>query len=121
MVKTFEDFPVYMKSLGLIKEIDQLCKKIKGKELFFLKDQLKRAASSVVLNMAEGSGKWTKKDKGNFYRISRGSVYECLAAVDLMSAFGQFDAETTEALKKMLKAISEDLQKLIITVERRAK
>lgn len=121
MDKPFEDFPVYKKSINLAKEISHLCRKIKVKEAYFLKDQLRRASSSIVLNIAEGAGKWTKRDKGSFYRISRGSAYECLAAIDLMCAFEQIDAETAEILKKKLGDISEDLQKLIITIERRNK
>ena len=39
-----------------------------------LKDQFKRAASSIVLNLAEGSAKPTAKDRKKFYYISLGSL-----------------------------------------------
>lgn len=42
-----------------------------------LKDQLLRAASSISLNLAEGSAKPTKKDQMKFFFISFGSLREC--------------------------------------------
>ncbi|MBL6988835.1 MAG: four helix bundle protein [Bacteriovoracaceae bacterium] len=49
-----------------------------------LKDQMDRASSSVVLNLAEGSGKRTSKDQRRFYSISLGSLRECQAIMELI-------------------------------------
>lgn len=38
----------------------------------------------MVINIAEGSGRYTKADKKNFYIISRGSVYECVSLFDII-------------------------------------
>ena len=48
-----------------------------------LKDQLERAAASVVLNLAEGTGRPTRPDKRKFYNIALGSLRECQAVLDL--------------------------------------
>ena len=48
-----------------------------------LRDQLLRAASSVALNLAEGSAKPTKKDQMRFFFISFGSLRECQAILSL--------------------------------------
>ena len=48
-----------------------------------LGDQLKRAAWSIPLNIAEGCGKNTINDKKRFYAIARGSAMECGAIIDV--------------------------------------
>ena len=58
-----------------------------------LKDQLLRAASSIVLNLAEGSGKPTKKDRVRFYAIAFGSVREVQALVDILGCDATIVAE----------------------------
>lgn len=49
----------------------------------YLKDQCLRAASSVVLNLAEGSGKDSSPDRKRFYQIAMGSTREVQAILDL--------------------------------------
>ena len=48
-----------------------------------LRDQLKRASSSVVLNLAEGRGKRTKADRERFFTMAFGSIREMQAIADL--------------------------------------
>ena len=48
-----------------------------------LADQLKRASVSICLNIAEGAGEFSKKEKARFYRISKRSATECAAILDL--------------------------------------
>jgi four helix bundle protein len=49
-----------------------------------LRDQLERASLSVVLNLAEGAGRRSVREKRRFYTIARGSATECAAAVDVL-------------------------------------
>ena len=49
-----------------------------------LKNQLDRAASSIVLNLAEGAGRQSPKDSKRFYIIAFGSLRECQAILDLL-------------------------------------
>ena len=49
-----------------------------------LKDQLSRASSSVALNLAEGYGRSSPKDKCKFYTIAMGSLRESQAVCDLV-------------------------------------
>ena len=48
-----------------------------------LKDQLSRAASSIVLNLAEGAGRFGRKDQKKFFNIAFASLRECQAVLDL--------------------------------------
>ena len=49
----------------------------------YLRDQWLRASSSIVLNVAEGYGKPTSKDRARFYSIALGSLRECQGILDL--------------------------------------
>ncbi|MBN1597422.1 MAG: four helix bundle protein [Bacteroidales bacterium] len=80
------------------------------------KDQLERAAFSVMLNIAEGSGRFTNKDKRHFYVIARGSAFECVAIFDFLLAKKIINDKTyteyyssLEELSKMLLAMIKKL------------
>jgi four helix bundle protein len=49
----------------------------------YLADQLQRAATSVILNLAEGAGEYSANDKARFYRMSKRSATECAAILDV--------------------------------------
>jgi four helix bundle protein len=54
MAFRFEDLQVWHKALDLGEQVDQLTKTFPKDELFVLTSQIKRAADSVILNIAEG-------------------------------------------------------------------
>jgi four helix bundle protein len=66
-----------------------------------LADQIRRAASSVALNVAEGS-KRAGKDQAHHYRIAAGSAAEVRAAVAVGAAWGDFDSARYQALEALL-------------------
>src|SRR5678815_1898815 len=47
-------------------------------------DQLIRAAESVIRNIAEGAGRWSRQDGAKHYKIARGEAMECAASLDVM-------------------------------------
>ncbi|WP_438030113.1 four helix bundle protein [Sorangium sp. So ce233] len=67
-----------------------------------LRDQLKRAAMSVPLNIAEGSGKPATADRARFYAIARGSAMECGALVDVCRVAGFLPSADAEDAKSLL-------------------
>ncbi|WP_438021228.1 four helix bundle protein [Sorangium sp. So ce315] len=67
-----------------------------------LRDQLKRAAMSVPLNIAEGAGKPTTADRVRFYAIARGSAMECGALVDVCRVAGFLPSGDAEEAKVLL-------------------
>ncbi|HUE71060.1 MAG TPA: four helix bundle protein [Pirellulaceae bacterium] len=51
-----------------------------------VKDQLDRASTSIPLNLAEGNGKFSPKDRCRFFDTAHGSALECAAALDVLVA-----------------------------------
>jgi four helix bundle protein len=79
----FERFPVYLKSEEVYSKLLQSVLNEKSLNPR-IKDQLRRASSSIVLNIAEGAGKYSKRDKKNYYLTARASAQECVAALRLI-------------------------------------
>ncbi|MEO1519062.1 MAG: four helix bundle protein [Bacteroidota bacterium] len=78
-------------------------------------NQLKRAALSVPLNIAEGSGRFTKPDQRNFYVISRSSVFECVAIFDILKGQEQMTSEDFQALY----ALSDEMSRMLYAMIQR--
>src|SRR5438128_7241462 len=49
-----------------------------------VKDQLDRASTSIPLNIAEGNGKFSARDRARFIEMARGSALECAACLDVL-------------------------------------
>ncbi|MEM9827431.1 MAG: four helix bundle protein [Planctomycetota bacterium] len=77
------------------------------------RDQWLRAAQSIPLNIAEGNGKRSLKDRNRFLDIARGSTLECAAIQDVLSATDGLVADRHRELKTMLKRIVSMLTRLI--------
>jgi four helix bundle protein len=75
-IESFEQLNVWQKSQDLAVDIYKLTKDFPSDELFAITNQLRRAASSISANIAEGFGRQTNKDKLHFYVIAYGSLLE---------------------------------------------
>jgi four helix bundle protein len=84
-------------------------------EMFALTSQLRRSASSIPSNFAEGFRKRTRPDKLKFYNIAQGSADECL--YQLILAHDLSYADTTK-LQADLEEVSRLLQGYINGLER---
>jgi four helix bundle protein len=79
----------------------------------YLADQLQRAALSIVLNIAEGAGRFSPADKSVFYLRSRASATESAAVLDVCRKLKLIEDATTEANKAILDRICQMLTKLV--------
>ncbi|MFC0875113.1 four helix bundle protein [Saccharicrinis sp. FJH2] len=82
----FEKLTVYSHAKDFNKKVNHFL--VSNKQDRTTTDQLRRASFSIMLNIAEGSGRYTQKDKRNFYVISRGSAFECVAIFDYLKDIG---------------------------------
>jgi len=77
------------------------------------KDQLDRASTSIPLNIAEGNGKFSARDRARFFEMARGSALECAACLDVLIARTLTTGEKVTASKERLVRIVEMLVGLL--------
>lgn len=113
MTKSFdhEKLHVYQASIEFIIWMKNILDQVQKK--YSVHDQLDRASTSISLNIAEGNGKYTPKDRCRFFDIARGSALECAAALDIIVAKGMVNANEVLEGKKILKKIVSMLVGLI--------
>jgi four helix bundle protein len=75
-------------------------------------NQLDRASTSTPLNIAEGNGKRSAKDRCRYLDTSRGSSFECAAALDVLVARKRLKADQIAPGKALLRREVEMLSKL---------
>ncbi len=92
----FQKLTVYKKA----KSFHVNCKKIilQNKLDRYVVDQLGRASFSVPLNIADGSGKFSKADRKNYFTTARASLFECVAVLDILKDEGKISDSEFEIL-----------------------
>jgi four helix bundle protein len=78
-----------------------------------VKDQLDRAATSIVLNLAEGNGKYAPKDRCRFFDTAHGSALECAGGLDVLVVKKKATLDQIRAGKDRLQKIVRMLMGLI--------
>lgn len=107
----FQNLAVYKKA----KLFHVNCKKIilKNKLDRYVVDQLGRASFSVPLNIAEGSGKFSKAHRRNYFTIARASLFECVAVLDILKDEGKISDSDLERMLNDADELSRILYAMI--------
>ncbi|MDD4333269.1 MAG: four helix bundle protein [Patescibacteria group bacterium] len=109
----FLDFPVYVQTKRLYRKILVISQRVND---YSFKDQIKRAALSIVLNIAEGSAKKSDKDFARFLEISIGSANEVAACLDVMHDLNRLTTEefniTISEIESIIKQLGGFRKKL---------
>lgn len=92
-INTFRDLEAYKEGKVLVKETYRLLKQFPKEEQYAMCDQLRRAVVSVTSNIAEGSGRFSTKEKIHFLEISYGSLMEVLSQMDIAFDLGYISDE----------------------------
>jgi four helix bundle protein len=116
MAFRFEDLQVWQRSLDLCERINQLTKSFPKDEIYVLTSQIKRAADSVVLNIAEGSTGQTKAVFKVFLTYSLRSAIEVVSCLYIAQKRGYLNDDLFkqlyneyEALVKMITALKNSM------------
>ena len=78
-----------------------------------VRDQLDRASNSIALNLAEGNGKFTARDRCRYFASAHGSALECAAGLDVLVARNKLTTEQIRPGKERLQRIVQMLIGLI--------
>ena len=107
-----ERLDVYQRALEALDACDLVIAQMpKGRA--HLKDQLDRAATSIVLNIAEGAGEFSTAEKQRFYRMARRSATESAAVVHIVARRGQVPEETAERARDRLGRVVAMLVRMV--------
>ena len=106
-----EKLDVYRESIAFCGWVGELLRQISAKAA--AKDQLDRASTSIPLNIAEGNGKFSAKDRARFLEIARGSALECAAALDVLVSRKLAQPEQIDQAKENLVRIVQMLMGML--------
>jgi len=106
-----EKLDVYREAINFCGWVGEFLASISAKAA--AKDQLDRASTSIPLNIAEGNGKFSAKDRARFFEMARGSALECAACLDVLLVRKLTKEEPVAAQKERLVRIVEMLVGLL--------
>jgi len=89
----FEDLECYQLALQVLREAYRVAELLPPEERYNLTHQMRKAAVSVVLNIAEGYGRYHYLDSLRFYYIARGSLDETLSGFVICDEVGYTSEE----------------------------
>lgn len=113
-LNSYKDLIVWQKAYELVKVVYKITSRLPQSEIYALQSQARRAAVSVVSNIAEGYNRKTKKDYAQFLHISHGSTSEL--ETQLFICRDLYQLEVSEALQlinevgKMLGSLMNKLE-----------
>ena len=107
----FQKLQVYQKAKDFCKQISELLQT--GNFDRVTNDQLRRASFSIMLNIAEGTSRFSNRDRKNFMVIARGSAFECVAILEFLMEMNQISEESYSQYLTSLDEISRMLFALI--------
>ena len=108
----FFDLRVYQEAKLLVREVYTLLDKFPKYETYALGDQLRRAVTSVPSNIAEGSGRFSVKEKIHFIEIAYGSLTETLCQLDIAHDLNYITDEEFTNEKERINIIGKQLSGL---------
>ena len=106
----FERLDVWQLSRQFLKYIYPIIDSFPQKERFNLVDQIRRASTSIVLNLAEMTSRSSLKEQAHFAEIAFGSAVEVYCAIQLAYDFNYINEEqmnsTTEKIGEITNKIN---------------
>ena len=107
---------VYKNAKFLSHEVCKLIKTFPSEERYGLCDQLRRAVMSIPINIAEGFGRFSSKEKTHFIQIAFGSINEVMCELELAFDEGYISNEALNTMESMIISVKKQLATLHRTI-----
>ena len=112
-IRSFTDLNTWKEGHKLVILIYKTTKLFPREELFSLVDQMRRAATSITSNIAEGFGRQSYKEKTQFYYLANGSIIELKNQILIAKDVGYLDTQIFNELASQTNITHQLLQGLI--------
>jgi len=106
-----EKMTVYQRALEFIEWVTPLVEEMP--KSIAVQNQLDRASTSIVLNIAEGNGKFGPADRFKYFDIARGSTVECAACLDVLVKKKKCSSDQVSSGKALLHEVVAMLMGLL--------
>jgi four helix bundle protein len=114
----FEKLDVFAVAVDMVIHVDAVADALpKGRG--YMRDQLRRAANSVPLNIAEGAGEFAPVDKARFYRIAKRSATEAAAQLIVAERLGLATGGDVDRAGELLHRLVSMLVRMAANAARR--
>lgn len=105
----FEGLEIFRLAVELAAEIHSVSRQFPREEIFGLRANLRRAAASIALNIAEGAGRGTRKNFAHFIDIATGSLFETIAAAHLAHRMRYISQQDLDRLRSRSELLARKL------------
>ena len=114
MIKSYKDLEVYKRSYETALELHRMTLEFPKHELYELGSQMRRAATSIPLNIAEGHGrKSSAADFKAFLRIALGSCNEVMVLIEMIKDLGYLENDVFQELRETYDHIARQIYRLL--------
>lgn len=117
-IRSYRDLPVWQEGMALAEACYRLTRQFPKEELYGITSQIRRAATSIPANVAEGNGRENRGEYIQFLRLAQGSFKELETHFPLAQRVNLMSTDTAEPilkqceiLGKMVRALTRSLQK----------
>lgn len=113
----FKDLDVWKVSMDLVEKVYEITREFPKSEQFGLASQLQRAAVSIPSNIAEGSGRGTRKDFAHFLDQARGPLFEVITQLEISRSLNYGDSDKIKAIQLEYEILGMRINALIKTIK----
>jgi len=114
----FKELIIWRKAIDFSKNVINLVDNIKTeKKHYRITEQTEASATSVAANIAEGKGRFSRKEFKQYLFIARGSIYETITFLNIMKELGWLTVSEVEIIEKEGLMLNKMLNSLINKLE----